>query len=245
LRVEESVPDLSVVVPARNEARWLGPTLDAIEAAARAVTEHGASVEVLVVDNDSEDGTCELVASRGSCVARPVRCESHGAARARNMGAAIARGQILVFVDADTRVREEALVRVLEHSRAGAVAGLCRLGTFDGGLRAAAWWTFWNQVRRLPIPRAKAMPAFMFCTRRSFDEFGPFDESVAIGEEWPILATAYARARENFVYDLDLLAESSSRRMQLQRFGYLRNLCKYGWAILHRAGRVRYADTVR
>ena len=237
--------DVSVVVPARNEARWLGATLKLIEAAFEIATSAGVSVEVLVVDNDSEDGTADLVLSRTSCAVKLLRCEAHGAARARNVGARAARGNVLIFIDADTRVPEAAFVRVFEHCRLGAVAGLCRLGTFDGGLRAAAWWTFWNQVRRLPIPRAKAMPAFMFCTRRSFDDFGPFDETVAIGEEWPILATAFARSRRQFVYDLDLLAESSSRRMQLQRFGYLRNLGKYGWAIVHRTGRVRYTDTVR
>ena len=46
-------------------------------------------------------------------------------------------------------------------------------------------WSFWNTVRLLPLPKAKAMPALMFCTASTFDALGPFDEEVAIGEEWP------------------------------------------------------------
>ena len=125
------------------------------------------------------------------------------------------------------------------------VAGICRLGTFDGGSRARLWWTFWNAVRHLPLPRAKAMPAFMFCTREAFDRYGPFDESVAIGEEWPILAGVYAAEPQRFVYDRRVLAWSSSRRMQLVRFGFVANFAKYVWAVLHRRGRVHYTDTVR
>ena len=60
----------------------------------------------------------------------------------------------------------------------------------------------------------------MFCRATVFDEFGPFDEGVAIGEEWPILAGLYRHRPERFVYDRSITAYSSSRRMQAQRFGY-------------------------
>ena len=81
-------------------------------------------------------------------------------------------------------------------------------------------------MRRLPLPRAKAMPACMFCTREAFDEFGPFDERVAIGEEWPILAGLYRARPRRFVYDRAITALSSGRRMELQRFGYTRTFAR-------------------
>jgi hypothetical protein len=89
------------------------------------------------------------------------------------------------------------------------------------------------------------MPAFMFCTSTTFDTFGPFDESVAIGEEWPILAGLYRHQRQNVIYDRSIVARSSSRRMNHGRFGYTRTFFKYVWAILHFQGRVHYSDTIR
>ena len=107
------------------------------------------------------------------------------------------------------------------------------------------WWSFWNAVRLLPLARAKALPAFMFCTRAVFDRFGPFDETVQIGEEWPILAGIYRRCPERLVYDRSLTAITSNRRMTLQRHGYAKVFFKYVWSVLHRSGRNGYPDTFR
>lgn len=238
--------DVSIIVPARNEASWLAETLRSIDTAAREARRFGLRCEIVVVDNASSDGTPELAASLDLVAPLElISLENLGAARARNAGAADAAGQLLVFVDADTRLSPDAVVEAARHVRKGRVTGICRLGTFDGGRRARLWWAFWNAVRRLPLPRAKAMPAFMFCTRDAFDRYGPFDETVAIGEEWPILAGVYAAERSRFVYDSRILASSSSRRMQLVRFGFTTNFAKYVWAVFHRRGRLHYADTVR
>ena len=129
-------------------------------------------------------------------------------------------------------------------SRLGCRRARSRPSAF-GGRRARCWWAFWNAVRRLPLPRAKAMPACMFCTREAFDEFGPFDERVAIGEEWPILAGLYRARPRRFVYDQAITALSSGRRMELQRFGYARTFARYVWAVLSFRGRVDYPDHVR
>lgn len=244
--VRSDGPALSVIIPARNEEALLGTTLESV---LRATDEFGTSggVEVIVVDDGSSDGTPALVeryaADRGVV---SVSCEVRGAARARNLGARLARGKILVFLDADTHPPSDGLRRIArlcdEH---GFEAGITKLGALDGGLRARCWWAFWNTVRRLPIPRAKAMPACMFCTKKVFEEFGPFDERVAIGEEWPILAGLYRSRPRGFVYDRSTIALSSGRRMELQRWGYLRTFLKYGWAIVSFRGRVSYQDHIR
>lgn len=236
---------VSVIIPARNEERLLESTLECVLHAARRFDRD--AVEVIVVDNASSDGTWETLqhysASDGVIA---IRHDLPGAARARNHGRRCASGEILVFVDADTRIEPDCLSRIVDHCRsAGIEAGITRLAGSDGGLRARIWWLFWEHVRRLPIPRAKAMPALMFCRAAVFDEFGPFDEEVAIGEEWPILAGLYRQRPNLFVYDRSMTAYSSSRRMQTQRFGYLRTFLKYVWAILHRSGRIHYSDSIR
>jgi glycosyltransferase involved in cell wall biosynthesis len=236
---------VSVIIPARNEQRLIGGTLDRVLHSAHFFNRE--DVEVIVVDNVSSDGTWEMVqqytASEGVIA---IREELLGAARARNHGRRHASGEILVFVDADTWIEPDCLSRIVDHCRVDGIdGGIVRLEGFGGGLRSRIWWLFWEHVRRLPLPRAKAMPALMFCKKAVFDEFGPFDEDVAIGEEWPILAGLYRHRPDRFVYDRSMTAYSSSRRMQAQRFGYLRTFFKYVWAILHRTGRIYYSDGIR
>jgi glycosyltransferase involved in cell wall biosynthesis len=245
---------VSVVVPARNEAALIGATVGAI-AASIARFERvpvgelalaRSRAEVLVVDNGSTDGTRAalgpLEALHGVRVISSARA---GAPHARNEGARAAQGRVLVFVDADTLVPDGTIERVVGLCAAGAGAGITTLAARDGGARARAWWAFWSAVRRLPLPRAKAMPALMFCTREVFDAYGPFDEAVEVGEEWPILAGLYAREPGRFRYDTGLVALTSSRRMELRPFGYARTLARYAWAIAHASGRTGYGDSVR
>jgi glycosyltransferase involved in cell wall biosynthesis len=243
-------PIISVIIPARNEEALLASTLESVIRARAWFATSGdtqADVEILVVDNCSTDRTCDIVELYAdSAGVRTATCVPRGAAHSRNVGAALASGQILIFLDADTHLPPEAISRIAtlcwEH---GYEAGISRLGALDGTWLARYWWAFWNAVRMLPLARAKAMPACMFCTRAAFAEFGPFDERVAIGEEWPILAGLYRARRDRLIYDRGTVALSSSRRMELQRFGYLRTFAKYIWAILCYRGRVHYHDGVR
>jgi glycosyltransferase involved in cell wall biosynthesis len=244
-------PDISVVIPARNEAALIestvGSVLHARDHYYSKTCNDGAAVEVIIVDNASDDGTAATLAqhqSEGGLLM--ATCVRRGAARARNLGARLASGRALVFLDADTWLPPQALIRIAELvDELGYEAGITRLGARDGGWRARCWWEFWNAVRRLPLPGAKAMPACMFCTREAFDEFGPFDERVDIGEEWPILAGLYRARPSRFIYDQAITALSSGRRMELQHFGYSRTFARYVWAVMSFRGRVNYPDNVR
>lgn len=235
---------LSVIIPAYNEAALVGETLASVRSAAK-VLHPGLSTEVIVVDNGSSDATRSIVLSAGGNV-RVVDCGKRGAACARNQGAFESRGEVLCFLDADTLLPKQALVEALAAvGERGMLAGIAPYCSRDGGWKSGLWWTFWNLVRCLPLPRAKAMPAFMFCTRAAFDEFGPFDERVAIGEEWPILAGVYATRPRKLAYLWSLRIPTSSRRMELVRFGYVRLFVKYVWAVLAFRGRVQYDDSIR
>src|SRR5262249_51199170 len=244
-------PAVSLIIPARNEERCLGgpstAALRAIENYQQRSAANDRPAEIIVVDNQSTDGTWKLLQDyAGRFGIRPVQFASLGAARARNHGRKHARGRVLVFIDADTHIPAEAVSRIMDHGDEGdKQAGISGLASLEGGWRAWCWWQFWGQVRRFPLPRAKAMPALMFCTASAFDEFGPFDEAVAIGEEWPILAGLYRVRPQQFIYDLGLVAQTSSRRMEHQSFGYVRTFLNSVWAILPHAGRVHLPGHIR
>src|SRR5260221_1673982 len=95
---------ISFIVPAYNEERLLGATLDALHAAGRAMDER---YELVVVDDASTDGTA-LIAQRHG--ARVVSVVHRQIAATRNSGAQAATGKLFIFVDADTIVNE-AVVR--------------------------------------------------------------------------------------------------------------------------------------
>lgn len=232
--------DLSVIIPARNEVREIRGTL--VAALAARVRIFRQSVEIILVDNRSADRTAEI--ARQYADVAVVSCERLRAPCARNHGARLATGSVLVFVDADTRIPLEGLERAWALAKRYEV-GIFRLAGDGSGWKSRLWWRFWNEVRRLPLSHAKALPAFMFCTREAFDRYGPFDESVVIGEEWPLTAGCYRRDPDRFVYDRTTCAVTSDRRLTRQRCGYSRTFLKYVWAILHRSGRLRYSDRIR
>lgn len=110
-RSEEGVelPHASIVIPARDEERYIGATLDA------ALAQDYPDFEVFVVDDGSEDGTPEHIRRRTSdprlrpLEARPLRPGWLGKTNALATGTAEARGAFLLLMDADTRLAPRAL----------------------------------------------------------------------------------------------------------------------------------------
>jgi hypothetical protein len=89
------------------------------------------------------------------------------------------------------------------------------------------------------------MPAFMSCDRAHFESYGPFIESRAIAEEWPLTAAAYSYHPERFLYDRSLTGRTSSRRMELQPLGYSRTFLKWISVVLFPCARTSLTDRIR
>jgi len=203
--------------------------------------------EVVVADDGSEDATAVIVGIVAHDVGvRLVPCVGRTCGASRNAGAATSSGRVLCFVDADTIVPENAVDRILElHEGEGRCLVLYRLASREPGIRAWLWWTVWGLARRLPLARAKSMPAFMSCDRTHFESYGPFRESWAIAAEWPLTQAAYRYHHERFLYDRSVTAHTSSRRMQLQPFGYFRTFLKWVSVVLFPWARTSLNDRIR
>lgn len=246
---------LSFVIPARNEEALIAEVLDAIlvsvaraaGVAREALWLPDTTFEVIVADDGSEDGTRAIVSAfTERHGVRLVPCNGRSCASARNAGAASSNGTAIAFVDADTVVPANAAQRVLElHEHHGKCLVLYRLVSREPGVRAWAWWTFWGLARRLPLARAKSMPAFMSCNRSHFDRYGPFKESRLIAEEWPLTGAAWRYHPDQFLYDRQLIARTSSRRMELQPFGYARTFLKWVAVVCFPWARTSLNDRIR
>lgn len=89
---------LSIIIPALDEAEHIVATLDSLQPLRR------RGVEIIVADGGSSDNTANLARER----ADQVLTAPAGRARQMNAGAAAARGEILCFVHADSRLPEGA-----------------------------------------------------------------------------------------------------------------------------------------
>ncbi len=120
---------LSVIVAALNEAEHLPATLQSIG-------KPHEQLEVIVVDGGSSDETVAIADEFGA----QVFVANRGRARQMNAGAAIATGQTLLFLHADTRLPTDYAKRI-EDCLASAVAGAFRLHIAGAGaaLRLVAW----------------------------------------------------------------------------------------------------------
>ncbi len=120
--------ELSVVIPARNEERNLGPCLDSLLIQDEHIFPLGTEWEIIVVDDESTDGTRSLAESYaakhpGVRVLSAPHFESRGAQRSftgKNnacwAGAQASQGRWLLFTDADTRHEPGDLRRALHEA---------------------------------------------------------------------------------------------------------------------------------
>lgn len=164
---------ISFVVPAYNEEAELPKTLLAIRSAAQE-SEH----EIIVVDDGSTDGTAALAAEAGS---KLVSIRRRQIAAARNAGARAATGDILFFVDADTRINREHVTGALDALSQGYAGGGAQVKVEETiplwarvGLRFFCFIYFALNL---------GAGAFLFTTRENYEAAGGFDESLFIGEE--------------------------------------------------------------
>jgi rSAM/selenodomain-associated transferase 2 len=118
-----SPPMLSIVMPTLNEAAVLGDQLAALQPLRR------RGHELIVVDGGSADGTAALASGYADAVLDAPR----GRASQMNAGAAVARGQVLLFLHADTRLPALADAAILR-----AVAARRAWGRFDVNITGRA-----------------------------------------------------------------------------------------------------------
>jgi N-acetylglucosaminyl-diphospho-decaprenol L-rhamnosyltransferase len=123
-----AVHDLAIIIVSTNEARWLRPCLSSIYARAGAI-----DLDVVVADNESTDGTRELV-EREFPRARVVTCANRGFAHANNRGLMTCDARYALFLNPDTEILEgtfEELVRELDARPGVGLVGVRQL-TADG-----------------------------------------------------------------------------------------------------------------
>ena len=164
---------LSIIIPVLNEAERLQGFLGHLASLC------GEDSEVIVVDGGSEDGSCQAASSAG---ARLIHSE-RGRARQMNAGAAVAQGDVFLFLHADTMLppfAEQAIEAAIKRS---------------GGVNEYAWGRFDVSItgrsfmlrvaaclmnRRSRFSGIATGDQAMFMTRRAFESVGGFPDQPLI-----------------------------------------------------------------
>ena len=202
-------PLVSVIVPARNEAHNIGRCVRSILATTY------PSVEVIVVDDQSTDGTGRIAAELGATVIEtpPLPTDWFGKQWACWAGRARARGELLCFTDADTEHAPDLLARSVNAMRAlqadlFTVAGRQEMVTLWEKLVQAqvfgmlnAWYGGTEEINRSKHAWRKiANGQYLLITRASYDETGGHEAVKHTVAEDLMLAQRFHRLGKNVVF---------------------------------------------
>ena len=108
-------PQVSVVIPCFNAARWIRGCVES------ALAQSGVSVEVIVADDGSTDGSREILREFGNTI-RLLETPHRGAPCARNAGLAVAQSEWVQFLDADDALTPDKLARQFAEGNGGTLA---------------------------------------------------------------------------------------------------------------------------
>jgi GT2 family glycosyltransferase len=172
-------PLVSIIIPNFNLGRF------APEAIASALAQTHPAIEVIVVDDGSTDDSLERIRAAPGVASGEVRVverSNGGVARARNAGAAHARGQYLVFLDADDLLEPAYVARCLAALRAAppmvayAYTQMRYFGAVDGLYRS-------KPFGRWKLVRGNFVNASALVRREAFEAAGGFDPGMTGHED--------------------------------------------------------------
>jgi glycosyltransferase involved in cell wall biosynthesis len=174
---------ISIIIPTYFEEKWIGRLLQSIS------TQVAAPLEVIVADAQSTDKTREIARSYGAIVVEGGSCPE-----GRNRGAKIARGEYLLFIDADSFLPESTtlLEAYVQFQKTGAdIASSFYRSDKPMGLKFEKMvpnlvFTGINAVKKIQSILKKISfewGIFMFVKRSAYIHVGGFNEEYKVGED--------------------------------------------------------------
>lgn len=231
---------ISLIIPCYNEAALLPRLLATVDAARRAFRGRAADIEVIVSDNASTDQTAAIAAAAGCRVAfTATRC----IAAARNAGAAVARGSIVAFIDADSQLHPDTFNFIADCMARPEIVGGATGATMERWSAGIALCYAAMQ----PIAWTTGMDiGVVFCRRTDFDAIGGYDETLKFAEDVKFLLRLRRVGRSRgsrLVRSRTAKVIASTRKFdQFGDWHFLGMLFKAPWYLLNRRAGDAFAD---
>src|SRR3989344_5044925 len=165
---------ISIVIPALNEEKYLPKLLDCIKS--QSYTDY----EVIVADADSIDNTRKIALKNGYRIAKGGM-----PAVGRNKGARMAKGSLILFLDADVQFGNDFLKNSVEEfkKRNLSVAGFRLLPLGNNILDKVFFYIFnlWTMSTQFFYPNAAG--AGIMCKKEIHEKIDGFDETIKLSED--------------------------------------------------------------
>lgn len=202
LQPAPGAPRVSVVVPVHNGSRTLAEALDSV------FTQTFAAYEVIVVNDASRDHCLEILESYGPRIKLVSLTENRGQSAARNLGASLAQGEYLAFLDQDDvwypRKLERQVAILDQHPEVGLIYSDLDEVDEQGHYKTLAVHRSYSMGHPKPslvtivVDDLFILPSTVVCRKYLFEKVGGFDEQL-IGYEdddlwirmWPVCRFAY------------------------------------------------------
>jgi glycosyltransferase involved in cell wall biosynthesis len=192
---------ISVIIPAHNEEAYLEQTLDAL------ARQDYPALEIIVVANGCEDATADV--ARHRCH-RLVVLSQKSLGVARNLGARLARGSLLVFLDADTLLEPGALRTIATQFSTRDAAGTIKGRPDQNRWGYRALYFLKNFTHRFRIHNGSS--GVILCWKDHFVRLGGFDEQMEVRENSELIQRL--RLFGNYRYIHSTTAVTSMRRYE-------------------------------
>ncbi len=218
-------PFISVIIPALNEEKYIENTLRAIKN-----QDYKGSYEIIVADGISTDKTVEIAKKYTNKI---IRVRKKGIGAGRNAGALHAKGDILLFVDADTIPSANLFSNIVKaFKKRDVVAAACKFYPINPDKSIATIYKIYNKFMKLSIKFKNAGIAGMCCAYRTsiFRQLGGFDETLSTFEDADLSRRANKLGR--IILLKNTVALTSGRRIakwgaKNAFFSYLFNFMKF------------------
>ncbi len=168
---------VSVIIPMKNEEGNIGNCLESLFKNKI----KGIPLEVIVVDNGSEDNSLTVAKKYPVKILQKIGCN---VSTLRNYGASLATGSILAFLDADCEVKQDWIKRALSHFDDDNVAcvGATPIAPVNGTWVQKSWSSF--RTRRSHIRYVEWLNSSNFIVRKKvYEKVGGFSEKLETCED--------------------------------------------------------------
>ena len=209
-----ATPTISVVIPSYNEAEYLPKLLECLK------VQTFQGFEIVVADNNSDDGTQDIARSYGArVVAGGMPAEG------RNRGAAVAKGEFVFFFDADVKIAKGFLKSALKEMRARkAELATCETFPLSNLSLDRFMHTVANFFVKINLENDPHAPGFcILVSKRVYDAVGGFNEKLTLAEDHDFVKRASEHAPLVFLEKVHLLV--SVRRYRKEgRLDYMKKV---------------------
>jgi len=202
--MKANIPAVSVVIPTFREEKYIAATLSKL-------VNIKSSIEIIVVDGNSEDNTVKIAKRFTN---RVYQIQERGISKARNYGARRANGDILVFLDADVNPPPDFVETVLKTFNDETVVGAtCYIMPAQPRFAETVFFLFYNLLILLCSSfKPHSRGEFFSVRRREFLKANGFDESMPCLEDHDLAYRLSKRGK--FVFIRGLTVYESLRRFR-------------------------------